>query len=242
MSVMITMVGTGHVFKIFEQVAFIVKYTWPDAVLVELDERRYAALTCDSGSDRDSEDLPRLYRETAEYQDRMSKENEAATGSDMLAAIQTGRAAGADIVCIDMDAEQTMREVEEGMSSCERMRYSVSSVTDRFFGRERLKLTQSRFAADEEKYVRKMRRRFPTLVEKLIDERNEYMAERIREASEKYKNMVVVVGDAHVKGICEILEGIDVYKIRLADMMDQERMNDIKSSIWNRKAEAQEWT
>jgi len=237
---MITMVGTGHVFRISEQVSFIVKYTWPDAVLVELDERRCAALTSVQGDGRLSDDSPKLYREVAEYQDKISKKNEVVPGGDMLAAISAGKTVGADIVCIDRDAEQTMREVEEGMSSCERMRYSMSSAVDRLFRREGTKLTHRQFAANEEEYIRKMRKRFPTLVEKLIDERNAYMAERIREASGKYNNMVIMVGDAHVKGICKLLEDTEIQSIRLADMMDQERMDEIKSRIWNRKAEVPE--
>ena len=237
---MITMVGTGHVFRISEQVSFIVKYTWPDAVLVELDERRCAALTSAPGDSRISDDSPRLYREVAEYQDKMSKKNEVTPGGDMLAAISAGKTIGADIVCIDRDAEQTMREVEEGMSYRERRRYSFFSAIDRLFRRRRTKLTHRQFAANEEEYIRKMRKRFPTLVKKLIDERNVYMAEKIREASEKYNNMVVMVGDAHVRGICELLEDTEINMIRLADMMDQERMDEIRSRIWNRTAEAAE--
>jgi len=234
---MITMIGTGHVFKIADQVSFIVKYTWPDAVLVELDERRYIALTNDTGDRKASESHSKLYRESSEYQNKISEKNGAKPGGELLAAILTGKIVGAEIICIDKDAEETMKEVEEGMSSIERTRYAMSSVTDRLFGRDKVNVAHKDFAADEEMYIRKMRKRFPTLVEKLIDERNVYMAERIRGASEKYNNMVVVVGDAHVRGICELLDGMDIDKIRLAEMMDQESMNKVKSRIWDRRSE-----
>jgi len=231
------MIGTGHVFRIAEQVSFIVKYTWPDAVLVELDERRYVALTNDSGG-KTSGNSPRMYRESAEYQNKISERNGAKPGGELLAAILAGKVVGAEIICIDKDAEQIMREVEEDMSFFERTRYSLSSVTDRLFGRNKVNVAHRNFAASEEIYISRMRRRFPTLVRKLIDERNAYMADKIREASEKYNNIVVVVGDAHVKGICELLEGMDIEKIRLAEMMDQESMNKVKSRVWNRKPEA----
>jgi len=234
---MITIIGTGHVFKIADQVSFIVKYTWPDAVLVELDERRYTALMNDTGEKKTSESSSKLYRESAEYQNKISEKNGAKPGGELLAAILAGKVIGAEIICIDKDAEQTMKEVEEGMSSIERARYTLSPLTDRLSGRDKINVAHSGFVADEETYVRKMRKRFPTLVEKLIDERNAYMAEKIKEASEKYKNMVVVVGDAHVRGICELLNSMDIYKIRLAEMMDQESMNRIKSHIWNGKSE-----
>ncbi|MCL2032321.1 MAG: TraB domain-containing protein [Methanomassiliicoccaceae archaeon] len=237
---MMTMIGTGHVFKISEQVSFIIKYTWPDAVLLELDDRRYAALMNGSGDSKGSENVPKLYRESAEYQNKMSEKNGTRPGGEMLAAISAGKIVGADIICIDKDAEQTMREVEAEMSLFERIRYSVYSFSGSLPRRGNTNVTQKGFAANEEEYIRRMRKRFPTLVEKLIDERNVYMAERIKEASEKYKNIVVVVGDAHVRGICELLNGVDIYKIRLADMMDQESMNEVKSRIWNRKAEVSE--
>jgi pheromone shutdown protein TraB len=231
------MIGTGHVFRISEQVSFIVKYTWPDAVLVELDERRYTALMIGTGDRKGSENTPKLYREASEYQNKISVKNKVPLGGDMLAAINAGKIVGAEIVCIDKDAEQTMREVEDGMSFSERTRYSFSSITDGFLGRNKANAAKKSFAANEEEYIRRMRRRFPTLVEKLIDERNVFMAERIKEALEKYKNIVVVVGDAHVRGICELLGDIEVDKIRLAEMMDQESMDKVRTRIWNRKAE-----
>ena len=234
---MITMIGTGHVFKIADQVSFIVKYSWPDAVLVELDERRYTALMNDTGDRKMPADSPKLYRESAEYQNRISEKNGTKPGEELLAAIIAGKLVSAEIVCIDKDAEQMMAEIEKEMSSFERARYYMSSVTDGLFGRNKTNVAQKSFADNEEEYIRKMRKRFPTLVKKLIDERNGYMAERIREASEKYNNLVVVVGDAHVRGICELLGGIDIEKIRLAEMMDQESMNNVKSRIWNRKPE-----
>jgi len=234
---MITMIGTGHVFRIAEQVSFIVKYTWPDAVLVELDERRYVALTNDSGEKRSSESHSKLYRESAEYQNKISEKNGSKPGGELLAAILTGKVVGAEIICIDKDAEQIMKEVEEGMSIIERSRYSLSTVTDLLFGRSRVNVAHRSFADNEETYINKMRKRFPTLVKKLIDERNVYMADKIREASEKYNNIIVVVGDAHVRGICELLDGIKIDTIRLAEMMDQKSMDEIKNRIWNRKPE-----
>ncbi|MDR1954546.1 MAG: TraB/GumN family protein, partial [Candidatus Methanoplasma sp.] len=199
--------------------------------------RRYAALISDTGDKKGLENSPRLYRDSAEYQNRISEKNGAQPGGELLAAIRAGNIVGAEIICIDKDAEQIMREVEEEMSFFEKARYSMSTVTDRLFGRDKKNVAGKKFAADEERYILNMRKRFPTLVKKLIDERNAYMAERIKEALEKYNNLVVVVGDAHVKGICERLGGIEIDKIRLADMMDQERMNSVKSRIWNRKAE-----
>ena len=234
---MITMIGTGHIFDIAEQVSFIVKNTWPDAVLVELDEKRYAALTQNVKTDDISEDLPKLYRESAKYQNKMSEENGVQTGGEILAAINTGKLVGAEIICIDKDAETIMEEIEKEMSFAERTKYSLSSITDNMFGKRKTISTRKNFVADEEQYIFNMRKRYPTLVRKLIDERNDHMAGRIREASKYHNNIVVVVGDAHVSGLVKLLDDIPIDIIRLADLMDTERMNAVRSRIWNRTME-----
>ena len=91
---------------------------------------------------------------------------------------------------------------------------------------------QKSFARDEEAYIEGMRRKYPTLVRKLIDERNVHMAEQINAQSERFGNMVVIVGDAHVEGISKLLNEKDVRKIRLADLMDRERMDRVRDMIW----------
>jgi len=238
---MITMIGVRHVVRISEQVSFIVKHTWPDAVLVELDEKRYASLT-----DRTSQDVPGspskrprgLMRNVSDHQNKASEKNDASDADEMLVAINTGKAVGAEIICIDKDAEQVMKEVEENMSFSERTRFSLSLRTDKLSGKKRS--SRKQYAADEGSYMQNMRKKYPTLVEKLVEERNAFMAEKIIAASEKYKNIVVVVGDVHVKGICEMLEGLEIDTIRLAEMMDPESMSKIRSRIWDRRAEASE--
>jgi len=238
---MITMIGTGHVFDIAEPVSFIIKHTWPEAVLVELDENRFNALMNGNMKKADpddlSKDIPKIYRESARYQDKMSAENGVQTGSELLAAINSGRLLDAEIICIDRDAEQVMRELEEEMTFMEKRKYSISSFTDRLFGQKKVESTQKDFSTNEEKYVENMRKRYPTLVRKLIDERNVYMAGKIRTALEKYNNVVVVVGDAHVEGLCKILEDLPIKKIRLIELMDKERMDEIRSQVWNNNSE-----
>lgn len=230
---MIMMIGTGHVFNIAEQVSFIIKNLWPEAVLVELDERRFIALTQDKVKGAPDESVPKLYKESARYQDKMSEKNGVQTGGELLAAINTGKLVGAEIVCIDKNAEQTMKELEAEMTFFERTRYSMSGVTDTLLGKRRMISTRRKLVTNEEEYIGNMRKRFPTLVRKLIDERNEYMAEQIRQASEKYNKMVVVVGDAHVGGLCRILNDLEIETVRLAELMDKDSMDRIRSRVWS---------
>ncbi len=234
---MITIIGTGHVFNLAEPVSFIVKNTWPDAVLIELDMSRYNSLMNSSrNQDAEGQEAPEMsaiYKQTARYQQRMSEEYGAELGGEFLAAVNTGRLAGAEIIPIDTDAMRVMNEMWAEMSTGERIRYRLSGISDSIGGRRKVEKVQSDFADNEASYIEGMRRKYPTLVRKLIDERNVHMAEQINKASETYSNMVVVVGDAHVEGICALLKDDNVRKIRLRDLMDRDRMDKVRSMVWN---------
>lgn len=232
---MITIVGTGHVFNLAEPVAFIVKNTWPEAVLLELDVGRLNAMMRDSegGAPENGPEPSPIYMQTARYQQRMSEEHGAQLGGEFLAAVNAGRLAGAEIIPIDTDAMRVMDEMWAEMSAKERIRYRLSGISDSIGGKRKVASVQRSFADNEEAYIEGMRRKYPTLVRKLIDERNRHMADQILEAAKTHSNMVVIVGDAHVEGICRLLGDAEVRKIRLADLMDRERMDRVRDMVWN---------
>jgi len=234
---MITLIGTGHIFNIDEQVSFIIKHMWPDAVLVELDPSRYNAMTDPAA---ESNDLPKSYRKAAEYQKRMASERGTTSGSELVAAANTGRTLGSDVLFIDTNAAETLERVMREMSFGERMRYKFSSFRDRFSKKVSVEETLEEFSEDEEGTMERMRKRFPTLVRIIMDERNEHMASRISEASERYANIVVVIGDGHVEGISRLLCGKEIKKIRLKELMNKERMDEIRSELWTHRSEKDE--
>lgn len=232
---MILMVGVGHVFHISDTVSFIVKNVWPQAVLVELDTKRYNSIMrpTPKGSEIKTENLSKSYRRAAKYQNRMASQNDTETGGEMIAAVQTANAIGADVVCIDRDAQAVMQEMDDEMTLWEKVRYSMSVYSDNIFGKSKIEKTQKDFSSHEMEYMDSMRKKYPTFVRKLIDERNVFMAGRIRSESLKYSNMVIFVGDAHVEGICSELSDLDIYRIRLAELIDPERLEKVKDAIWN---------
>ncbi len=232
---MITIVGTGHVFRLAEPISFIVKNTWPDAVLIELDKARYETMMNEYNGVKPAgqQKMSTIYSNTAKYQQKMSEQSGSQLGSEFLAAVNTGKLMNADIVPIDTDAMRVMNEMWDEMSFGERMRYRLSGLKDSFGGIKKVEETHAKFAANEDDYIEDMRRRYPTLVRKLIDERNVYMADQINALSDTYHNMVVVVGDAHVEGICKLLKDEHIRKIRLSDIMDREKMDRIRQMLWD---------
>ncbi len=232
---MITIVGTGHVFNLAEPVSFIVKNTWPDAVLVELDRARYETMMNDYNGvkPQGEQKTSAIYDSASRYQQRMSEQSGSRLGNEFLAAINTGKLVNAQIVPIDTDALRVMNEMWEEMSAGERFRYRMSSIRDSFGGIKKVHSTHRKFADNEEDYVENMRKRYPTLVRKLIDERNEYMADQINALAGTDHNMVVVVGDAHVEGLCKLIRDEHIRKIRLNDSMDREKFGRIRQMIWD---------
>ena len=238
---MITIIGTGHVFKLSEPIMFLIKHIWPEAVLVELDYTRFKMLTeqQESGAKpAESEDKsPWIYRRAAKYQQKMAKEHGSDVGSELVTAALIGRQIGAEVAFIDTNAAQVMNEMWEEMPFREKMRYTISTYTDGFRGKKRADSVAKEFGENEEAMIADMRRKYPTLVRKLIDERNELMARQIRSYSEKYDKIVVVCGDAHVEGISSHLPDLQIKKIRLRDITDKQRLDKIRSEAWNHEGD-----
>ncbi|MBQ7700899.1 MAG: TraB/GumN family protein [Candidatus Methanomethylophilaceae archaeon] len=234
---MITIIGTIHVVDIAEPIMFIIKHIWPQAVLVELDMTRYNAMN-GIGEEKKKDDFW-MVKHTAEYQENLAKENRSAVGNEMLTAVQTGRLVGAEIGFIDDNASQMIKRAWEAMTFVERMRYRFSMIRDRF---KRQKDVQR--IIDDSEYsdqaIESFRKSYPNMARILIDERNISMAGQIEKYCDKYDEIVVVVGDAHVEGLCTLLEGKDIRKIRLADILHKERLDAVRASIWNNRGEEDE--
>ena len=232
---MITIIGTGHIFNIAEPVTFIIKHTWPDAVMVELDESRFRAMTDPNAK---TTEAPKAYKKAAEYQKKMAEENNTTTGSELIAAATVGRAMGAEVFMIDINAAEALERMHNEMPFRERMRFKFSGIKDSVSSRkESIEQTLEDFAKDEERQINELRERYPTLVRIIVDERNEHMANEINKVIGKFENIVVVVGDAHVEAISKLLNAESVKKIRLRELMNKERMDVIRTELWTHSEE-----
>ena len=227
---MITIIGTIHVVDIAEPIKFIIEHIWPQAVLVELDMTRYNAMN--GIEDEKKKDDFWMVKHTAEYQKNIAEKNRSAVGNEMLTAVQTGRLVGAEIGFIDNNAAEMMKKAWSAMSLSERTRYRLSVFRDKFKREQDVQriIDQSDYS---DILLERFRKCYPTMTRILIDERNEYMAGQIRKYLEKYDKVVIVVGNAHVEGLADLLSDKEIRKIRLADILHKERLDAVRSSIWN---------
>lgn len=151
----------------------------------------------------------------------------------MVAAIGAAKSVDAEIFRIDLDAQETMEKMWNEMSGGERFRYKMSGIADNLFKKRRVNKTQADYSKDQATYIENMRKKYPTLVRVLIDERNEHMAKEISKVCSAHRNVVAVVGDGHVDGLLKLLPSdLEVRAVRLAEIMDDKRLKELKTEFW----------
>lgn len=232
---MLLIIGTGHVFRIEEPIRFIIKHFWPDAVLVELDEKRYQVMdgTYEHPKDAKPIKIPRMVKRIGKNQDRTSAQFGAHTGFELLEACKTGESSGAEVILMDGDAVEYLVRMWNEMSFTEKLRWKFSGLKNRFTSKKATDKIQKNFALYEKEHMESLRKRYPTMMRILHDERNENMAKEIMKASERHEKMVAVVGDAHVSGLIELLpDDMEIRTIRLAEIRDDEKISKIMADIW----------
>ncbi|MDQ3617658.1 MAG: TraB/GumN family protein [Pseudomonadota bacterium] len=212
-----TLLGTAHVSRAsVEAVRAAIASGRFDAVAVELDAQRLQAL-----SDPDALaklDLVKVIREgkaalfaanlgLAAYQRRLAEQLGIEPGAELKVAAMDARARGLPVHLIDRDVGITFKRVSAGLG---------------FFGRARLVsgLLAGLFANDEvgEQEIEKLKqgdmlestfgefaRESPALYATLIDERDQYMAARLRETAGDQRQVLAVVGAGHLQGLARYL-------------------------------------
>lgn len=210
----IILVGTSHVSPAsVEEVSDLISEHQPDTVCIELDESRLEALQQDDvWKDRD-------VAETIEqgdgyllffnlllsiYQRQMAEEMDLRPGSEMLEAYHAATDQERPTELIDRDINITLKRALGTMTFWEKMKILNALFLGFFEDGEDIdieELTQEDVLHD---VVTEFAGSFPQLKTVLIDERDEYMAERIRET--EGETVLAVVGAGHLDGIARELE------------------------------------
>ena len=209
---MITLIGVGHVFDIGDEIDKIILERRPSIVGIELDPARYHALT----SREPKKDVPFVYRMLAVFQQAIAKKYNVSVGSEMLAAINTAKKLGIGIAFIDMDSTYVFSKIWKGMGFSEKIKLLFSASAGLFVRKERVEKEIEKFETEYDRYMEMLDSEFPVLKRVLIDERNNYMANRIRELNRSYENIVAIVGDGHIEGMKKILNDLNPEIVRLS--------------------------
>ncbi|MEJ2101141.1 MAG: TraB/GumN family protein [Desulfobacterales bacterium] len=205
------LLGTAHVSKESARLAkAVIEEERPDTVCVELCQSRYQAI---QQKDRwQDTDIVKVIRERksflllsnlllASFQKRIAKQFDVKPGEEMITAIHTAESVGAQIQLADRDIRTTLSRTWRVMGFWSKIKVLFQLV-----------LSLGELSEIKEEDIERMKQQdvletllsevgksLPELKAILIDERDQYLAEKIRTAPGH--KIVAVVGAGHIPGI-----------------------------------------
>lgn len=212
----VTVIGTAHISEeSVEEVQKTIRDVRPDLVGVELDEDRFESLRDGSGwKDMDIVEAIRDGRGPmllinlvmSIYQRRMGLKEGVKPGSELLKGVETAEELGIEYRLVDRDINRTFSRMLSELSFWEKMKL----VASLFVAEDEMEVEDLKESDMLTTIVQELEDEFPTIKRVFLDERNEYMAEKILE--EDFEHAVLVVGAAHVDGVVECLREEAVYE------------------------------
>jgi pheromone shutdown-related protein TraB len=222
----IVLVGTAHISQeSVELVRTVIERERPDAVCVELDARRMEAL-----SERkrwEGLDLREVIKKRqlatlllnlmlSSYQKRLGGKLGVMPGSELLEAVEVARAHNIPVVLCDRDVRVTLRRAWAAPSLWKKSTLLAELLAGGGdapeVSEEMLRNLRQKDVLSE--WLKELGAHYPELKNALIDERDSYLAEKIRSA--EGHNLVAVVGAGHVAGMAQALR--ERRKVDLAEL------------------------
>ena len=213
----IILIATAHV---SEASVLLVKETIalerPDSVCIELDEGRYQTIQDPKAWERT--DVTKVIKDKkvflmlaqlaiSSYQKRMAKRLGTKVGGEMIEGIESAKKIGAEIVLADRSIQVTFLRLWRLLSLKEKAKLILGLLG----GEEEsdASLTEEDILQMLEKdmlesVLGEVRDEFPIIAEVLIYERDQYLANKIKNAPGE--KIVAVLGGAHVPGVTKEIE------------------------------------
>jgi pheromone shutdown-related protein TraB len=205
------LIGTAHVSKqSAEQVKELIELERPDTVCIELDEPRYQSIV--EGTSWKEMDIFKVIKEKkatlllmnliiSSFQKRLAKQFGINPGQEMIQGIESAKEIEANLVLADRNIQVTFARIWHGVGLGGRAKllmqiiYSIFDKED--ITEEELEKMKKQDMLDA--MLQEFTESFPKLKVPLIDERDQYLAQKIKEAPGD--KVVAVLGAAHVPGI-----------------------------------------
>nr|WP_321464750.1 TraB/GumN family protein [uncultured Desulfobulbus sp.] len=212
----ILLVGTAHISRqSTDLVQQVIEQEQPDAVCIELDEKRYTALSRPNAWE--NLDLKQVIKTRqlatllvnlvlATYQKKLGGQLGIMPGTELLTAAQAAQRFNIPIALCDRDVRVTLRRAWKATSLWKKGLLLATLVTS-LFDRTELdedKLTEMRSKDVLSQLIQELGTALPQTKAVLIDERDIFMAEKIKQTDGQ--RLVAVVGAGHMEGIKRSLQ------------------------------------
>ncbi len=212
----IILVGVAHVIDLKIYIERLIMEENPDIVAVELDYGRYIALTT-----KQQGEMPYFYRKMAEMQKNLADMLGGEVGSEMITAVRTAQIMNKQVAFIDMDSQQIIKNIKKNMGLLEKTKMYGSLAFAPIVGKKVGKKEVENIIEQEEKYIKEMKKKYPGLSKALFDDREEFMANNLKNLDREDLKILAFVGDGHLDGLRKRLPQAKI--IRLKDMLGDSR-------------------
>jgi pheromone shutdown-related protein TraB len=210
------LVGTAHVSReSTELVRRVVEAAQPDGVCIELDAGRYEALSkpqrfeqLDLRQVLANRQLPTLFANLllASFQHSLGLKLGVRPGSELLEGARAAEAIGKPFHLCDREVRVTLKRAWASLSPWKKALLGAA-LAESLFARPEMSESDLRDLRERDamtQLLEELSKAFPGLKRVLIDERDAYLAERIRQSPGA--KLVAVVGAGHVAGLAAHLE------------------------------------
>jgi pheromone shutdown-related protein TraB len=220
----IILIGTAHVSKrSAEQVKEVIESERPDSVCIELDEQRYQTMM--EGNQWKDTDIFKIIKDgkasvllvnlaLSSFQKRIANQLGINAGQEMLQGIESAQEVGARLVLADRNIGITFSRIWHNVGLWGKAQV-ISQIILSIFSNEKITeedLEKMKSQDMLDTVLSDFTEHFPKLKTPLIDERDQYLSQKIKQAPGD--KIVAVLGAAHVPGIKEqIKKDIDLSTI-----------------------------
>ena len=208
----IILVGTAHISQAsIDQVKKAIEDERPDCVGVELDAQRFDQLK--QGAKWRDTDLVKVIKEGKGYlfllnillvniQRQLGDQVGVKPGEEMLEAVRAAEAKNIPVALLDRDVRITMKRAMAKMSAVEKFKLLYSILLALFEMHEPLtkeKVEELKQQDTLNALLKELGKEAPAVKQVLVDERDQFIANKILAA--RGKKIVAVVGAGHIEGI-----------------------------------------
>jgi pheromone shutdown-related protein TraB len=226
----VILVGTAHVsHQSIELTERIIDEQTPDTIAVELCASRYDSMQ-DPNRWKNTDILTvlrsgkiyvlLLQLVLASYQKRLGNELQVKPGAEMMAAVKQAQARNIPLVLADREVKITLRRAWANTKFTSLLKLFFSSLYEELRGLFRANKKEAATIEAEierlknpdalDEMMREFATALPDIKAPLIDERDFYLASKIKEAAQPGKKIIAILGAGHVPGIKKIfLEEVD---------------------------------
>ena len=218
------LVGTAHVSKeSVEDVRNTVKAVNPNSICTELCEARCRAMV--EKDNWEKMDIFKVIKQKksvlllaqlvmSAFYRKLGNELGVEPGAEMLECVKLSAETGAELILADRDIEITLKRVWRGLGFFQKFKLMFSLLYSLLDNEEIDESTVEKMKNSDqlESMMESFAESYPQIKERLLDERDVYLSQKIRKAPGPV--VVAAVGAGHVKGIVEhIQKDIDLEPI-----------------------------